>query len=136
MGLCQQLLRQQQPTSQDKFHGRHAKLLLHNAPQLPRAELQVRRDFLKARSIIHMPFINSLHYQMRDALRIVHGRTARCQLGTTAKTGAECGLLRRLRALKEPAVLTPRSFDRTDRPAIDARGGNSNKEHSIETRVP
>ena len=102
--FSQKLFGQQQPAGQQKLDWRYAELLLHDAANLPRAELELVRDFFESGLLVEDPFFETLNDQLRDALRVVHRRVPRRQLRPAAQAGTEAGLFGFLRRSKETAV--------------------------------
>jgi hypothetical protein len=82
-----------------------------------------------------MPFLETLHDQLRDALAIVDRRTARRELWTTPQTGPEALLLGLLRRVEKAAVRLLWRFRGTDRPAINIGRGDANEKHAVESRI-
>src|SRR5262249_59910945 len=96
-----------------------AKLLLNDAPDLPRAQLELVGDRLESSALVELPLLEALHDQLCDALRIVDRGAARRQLGTAAQTRTEACLFGLLGSVEEAAVRFFRSPHRADRTAID-----------------
>ena len=134
-GLGQQLLRQEQAARQQQLDRRHAELLLDDAANLPRAQLELVGDFFEPGLFIESAFFEALDDQLRDALRIVHRRAARRQLGPAAQARTKAGLLGLLGGVEEPAVGFLRRLHRADRPAVDASRRHADEEDAVEARV-
>ena len=131
----QQLLGQQQPARQQQLNRRHAQLLVDDAADLARAELELVGDLLEARLLVEVPFLEPLHDQLRDPLRIVHRRAPRRQFRAATQAGPKAGLFGLLRRVEEAAVGRLRRLRRADRPAVDIRRRDADEEHAIEPRI-
>ena len=132
----QQLLGQQQPARQQQLNRRDAQLLLDDAANLPRAELELVGDLLESRLLVEMPFLETLHDQLRDALRVVHRRAARRQFRTAAQAGAEARPARPPAGCRRSGSWTSFGvFAGTDRPAVDAGRRDADEEDPVEARI-
>src|SRR5690348_550880 len=72
---------------------------------------------------------------MGDALRIVHRRAARSQLGTASKTWAKTFLFGRLWAIEKPAVCLLGCSRRTNWAAINIGRRYAHEKDPVKTRV-
>ena len=99
--LGEQLLREQQPARQHELDRRDAQLLVDDAAELARAQLEALGErFRGPRVASSRPVVEVLDDRVRDALGVVDRRLAGRQLGPAAQAGAEArllGLLRRCR---------------------------------------
>ena len=132
----QQLLGQQQPARQQQLDRRHAQLLLDDAANLPRAELELVRDLLESRLLVERVL-------PRGAAR----SAARCAgaSSTGALPGASSGRQRRqgrkpacsasCGVSKKRQLACLRRLRRADRPAVDAGRRDADEEHAVEPRV-
>ena len=133
--LRQQLLCQQQPPGEQQLNRRYAQLLVDDAANLPRAELELIGDLLEAGRLVELAFLQPLNDQPRDPLRVVHRRIPRCQFGTTTQARTETGALGLLRRVEKAAVGRLRCFHRADRTAIDVRRRDADEEDAVESGI-
>ena len=133
--LGQQLLGQEEPPREQQLDRRNAQLLLHDAPNLPRAELELFGDRLEPRLLVQRALLEALHNQVRDPLRIVHRRASRRQLRPAPQARAEAGLLGFLRRVEEPAVGRLWRLRRADRPAINPGGRDADEEDAVKPPI-
>ena len=133
--LGQQLLGEQQPACQQELYRRDSKLLLDDAANLPRAELELVGNRLEPRLVIELPFLQALHDELRDPLRIVNRCVPRREFRATTQARAKAGLLGLLRRVEEAAVRRLRRFHAADRTAVDAGRRDADEEHPIESRI-
>ena len=135
-GFRQQLLGEQQPAREQQLDWRHTQLLVDDAANLPRAELELIGDFLEPGLLVELAFLETLDDQLRDALRIVNRRAARGELRAAAQARPEAGVLGFLRRVEEPAVGFLRRLHRANRPAVDVGRRDADEEHAVESGVP
>ena len=134
-GLSEQLLGEQQAPREQQLNGRNAELVLHDSPNLPRAELELAGNRLEARFLVELPFRESLDNQLRNPLRIVHRRVSRRKLWPAAQTRAEARLLGLLSRIIESAIGCLWRLHPAHRPAVDAGRGDADEEHAVEPRI-
>ncbi len=115
--------------------GAHPQLLPDDAADLARAELELVRDRLQSRLLVEVPLLETLHDQLRNPLRVVHGRVPGGELRPTPQARAEAGLLGFVRRAEEPAVGRLGRPGGTDGPAVDTGRGDADEEHAVEARV-
>ncbi len=96
--FLQQLLREKQALGLHDFHGRDAKGLHHQAPQLPRAEPGVTRELLH-RIPLDRPFADRREKRLLERDR----RHRRSQLRAAPQAGAKTSMLGLRRRLDEHA---------------------------------
>ena len=85
----QELFGEQQPAGQQQLYGRHSQLLLHDAPDLPRAQLELVGDVLESGLLVESAFFEPLN----DQLRL--GRSERLPEATSSGSRSRSGVRRR-----------------------------------------
>ena len=126
---------QQQSPRQQQLDWGYAELAADDAADLAGAELELIGDRLDAGMLSEPSFLQTLHDQLRDSLRIVHRRASRRELGAASQARAEARLFGLLRRVEEAAVAGLGSLDAADRPAIDPGRGDADEEEAVEPRV-
>jgi len=92
-------------------------------------------NFLQARPVIEQSFVDAMHQQMGNAMRLVDRRLARRQFRPAPQARAERRLFRRLGVREKAAVLLLGHLGGANRPAVDSGGRNADEKHPVKTRI-
>ena len=131
----QELLGQQEPSREQQLDRRNAELLLHDAANLPRAELELICDILESGLVIERSFFETLNDELGDSLSVIDGSASRRELGTAPQARPEAGELGFLRCVEEAAIGLLGCFRGADRAAVHIGRRDAHEEHAVEPPI-